>query len=61
VAVTVIRRNGEVWDGPGNGDYTVEAVEDYQYEVLLGPDSPCPTVPSSWNGIPLLYNRAKGS
>lgn len=61
VAVTVVRRHGEVWDGPGNGDYTVEAAEDYQYEVLLSPDSPCPTAPESWNGIPLLYNRVNGT
>jgi hypothetical protein len=61
VAVTLIRRNGEVWAGPGNGDYTVETVEDYQYELLLGPDTPCPTAPTSWGGIPLLYNRASGS
>ena len=58
VAIAMMRRNGEVWDGPGNGVYTVEATEDYQFEVLLGPDAACPNAPVSWNGIPLLYNRA---
>ncbi|MBT8208265.1 MAG: hypothetical protein HKN07_03875 [Acidimicrobiia bacterium] len=61
VALRVIPRNGEVWDGPGNGNYTVEAAEDYQYEVLLGPDGSCPNSPVLWNGIPLLYNRAPSS
>ena len=58
VAITVIHRDGEVWDGPGNGVYTVEAAKDYQYELLLGPDGSCPNSPRSWHGIPLLYNRA---
>ncbi len=57
VAVSVIRRNGEVWNGPGDGDYTVEKVDDYQYEILLAPDGRCPPSPRSFNGIPLLYNR----
>lgn len=58
VAVTMIHRDGEVWDGPGNGVYTVEAAKDYQYELLLGPDGSCPNSPRSWNEVPLLYNRA---
>lgn len=62
--VNLIVRHGEVWDGPFSGAgtphprYTVEAVEDYQYEVVLAPDGICPNHPVSWHGIPLLFNRA---
>lgn len=58
ILLLMIHRNGEVWDGPGNGVYTVEAAQDYQYELLLGPDGSWPNSLRSWNGIPLFYNRA---
>ncbi len=53
----VIPRNGQVWDGPGNGTYTIEDVPDYQIRVTLGPDAPCPQAPQSWNGIPVVFFR----
>jgi len=55
--VRVIPRNGQVWDGPGRGVYTVEDAVDYQFKVTLGPDSPCPAAPYSWNGIPVVFFR----
>ena len=60
VAVNVIPRNGEVWYRLPDGDYAVELVEDFQYEVVLGPDGVCPTAPYSVNGVPVLYSRADG-
>ncbi len=60
VAVNVIPRNGEVWYRLADGDYAVELVEDYQYEILFGPDGVCPTAPYSISGVPVLYNRADG-
>ncbi len=53
----VIPRNGQVWDGPGNGTYTIQDVPDYQIRVTLGPDAPCPQAPQSWNGIPVVFFR----
>ncbi len=53
----VIPRNGQVWDGPGNGTYTIEDVPDYQIRVTLGPEAPCPQAPQSWNGIPVVFFR----
>ncbi len=57
VDVRVIPRNGQVWDGPGDGVYTIENAPDYQIRVTLGPNSPCPSSPYSWNGIPVLFFR----
>ncbi len=57
VDARVIPRNGQVWDGPGDGVYTIEDVPDYQVRVTLGPDAPCPSGPYSWNGIPVLFFR----
>jgi len=53
----VVPRNGQVWEGPGNGDYTIEDATDYQVMVTLGPDSVCPSGPYSWNGIPVVFFR----
>ncbi len=61
VEVNLIHRNGEVWDGPGNGVYTVERVDDHQYEILLSTSGTCPTNPVSWHGVPLLYNRTSST
>ncbi|MCP4306947.1 MAG: hypothetical protein GY788_19130, partial [bacterium] len=57
IDATVIPRNGQVWDGPGNGTYTIQDVPDYQIRVTLGPDAPCPQAPQSWNGIPVVFFR----
>jgi hypothetical protein len=58
VAVNVVPRNGEVWFRLADGDYAVELVEDFQYEVVLDADGVCPTAPNSVNGVPVIYNRA---
>ncbi len=57
-AVNVTPRNGEVWAGPGDGDFTVVEVEDFMVEVLIEDEQHCPSTPSSWNGIPVAYNLA---
>ena len=63
VEVNMILRNGEVWDGAFVGagtphpEYSVEAVADFQYELILSADAACPTHAVSWHGIPLLFNR----
>jgi hypothetical protein len=58
VAVNVIPRNGEVWYRLDDGSYGVEIADDFQIEILLGPDGVCPSSPNSINGIPVVYNRA---
>jgi hypothetical protein len=60
VEVNVIPRNGEVWYPLADGGHAVELVEDFQYEVILGPDGVCPSAPYSVSGVPVLYNRVDG-
>ena len=56
--VVAIPRNGQVWDGPGNGVYTIVDVEDYQIRITLRADAPCPQSPASWNGVPMVFYRS---
>jgi hypothetical protein len=55
--IIMVPRNGQVWAGPGNGDYTIEDALDYQLRVTLGPESPCPQAPFLWEGIPVEFVR----
>jgi len=55
VDVRVVPRNGQVWTGPGNGDYEVVDAQDFQIEVILNDDANCPAAPYFWNGIPVLF------
>jgi len=57
LAAEAIPRRGQVWAGPGDGDYTIEEADDYQIRVTQKPDAPCPAAPYSWNGIPVLFFR----
>lgn len=56
--VLAIPRNGQVWDGPGNGVYTIVDVVDYQIRITLRVDAPCPLSPTSWNGVPMVFFRS---
>ena len=54
----VVPRNGEVWDRTADGNVVVTQVADYMIEVTIEKLSDCPGMPSSVNGIPIIYRIA---
>ena len=57
VEVVIVPRNGQVWTGPGNGEYRIVDAEDYQIELIIAAEVDCPDAPYFWNGIPVLFTR----
>lgn len=51
----VIPRNGEVWERTPSGEIVVTQAEDFMIEVTLDDVSRCPGLPTSTNGIPIIY------
>jgi hypothetical protein len=51
----IIPRNGEVWERTPAGEIVVTQVEDYMIEVTLDDVSRCPGLPTSTNGIQVIY------
>lgn len=58
VDVRMIPRRGEVWTGPGDGDFEMVADDGHMIEIVVPDTTRCPGSPQRLGSTPLLFNVA---
>lgn len=54
----IVPRNGEVWERDSDGRVVVTQVQDWMIEVTIDDPAKCPGLPTSTNGVPVVYRIA---